>query len=176
MSDGVSNHQLHDFLLKRLFRRRSKKTTKLCDTGLCAGNSPVTGEFPAQMASNAENVSIWWWRHQVLRFWRVGELQKLVCKRLTQFDLVEPYGDKEMGGSTLARLMACFLTAPSHFLNPCWLLIHEVLWHSTLEKKFTANGYVTDLYNKFEIHAFNNFTSSLIPHLPGTNKFNVIQW
>ena len=29
-----------------------------------AGNSPVTGEFPAQMASNAENVSIWW-RHDV---------------------------------------------------------------------------------------------------------------
>ena len=27
---------------------------------LCAGNSPLTGEFPAQMASNAENVSIWW--------------------------------------------------------------------------------------------------------------------
>ena len=26
-------------------------------TGLCAGNSPVTGEFPAQMTSNAENVS-----------------------------------------------------------------------------------------------------------------------
>ena len=27
------------------------------------GNSPVTGEFPAQMASNVENVSIWW-RHR----------------------------------------------------------------------------------------------------------------
>ena len=27
-------------------------------TGLCAWNSPVTGEFHAQMASNAENVSI----------------------------------------------------------------------------------------------------------------------
>ena len=26
-------------------------------------NSPVTGEFPAQMASNAENVSIWWRHH-----------------------------------------------------------------------------------------------------------------
>ena len=36
----------------------SKKTSKLRVTGLCAGNSPVTGEFPAQMASNAENVSI----------------------------------------------------------------------------------------------------------------------
>ena len=32
------------------------KTSKLRVTGLCAGNSPVTGEFPAQMASNAENV------------------------------------------------------------------------------------------------------------------------
>ena len=32
-------------------------------TGLCAGNSPVTGEFPAQRTSNAENVSIWWRHH-----------------------------------------------------------------------------------------------------------------
>ena len=30
----------------------------------CAGNSPVTGEFPVQKASNAENVYIWW-RHHV---------------------------------------------------------------------------------------------------------------
>ena len=35
----VSNHQPHDCLLKRLFRRRSKKTSKLCVTGLCEGNS-----------------------------------------------------------------------------------------------------------------------------------------
>ena len=39
---------------------RSKKTPKLRVTGLCAGNSPLTGEFLAQMASDAENVSIWW--------------------------------------------------------------------------------------------------------------------
>ena len=58
--DSVSNDQPHDCLLNRLFRRRSKKTSKLRFTGLCAGNSPGTGEFPAQMASNAENVSIWW--------------------------------------------------------------------------------------------------------------------
>ena len=61
--DGVSNHQPHDYLLNRLFRRRSKKTPKLRVTGLCAWNSPETGEFPAQMASNAENVSIWWRHH-----------------------------------------------------------------------------------------------------------------
>ena len=61
--DSVSNHQPHDCLLNRLFRRRSKKTSKLRVTGLCARNSPGTGEFPAQMASYAENVSIWWRHH-----------------------------------------------------------------------------------------------------------------
>ena len=37
---GVSNHQPHGCLLNRLFRLRSKKTSKLRVTGLCAGNSP----------------------------------------------------------------------------------------------------------------------------------------
>ena len=60
---GVSNHQHRDCLLNRLFRRRSKKTSKLRVTGLRAGISPVTGEFPAQMTSNAEKVSIWWRHH-----------------------------------------------------------------------------------------------------------------
>ena len=64
--DSVSNHQPHDCLLKRLFRRRSNKTSKLRVTGLCTGNSPGTGEFPAQMASNAENVSICWRHHGVI--------------------------------------------------------------------------------------------------------------
>ena len=62
---GVSNHQPHGCLLNRLFRRKSKKTSKLRVTGLCAGNSPGTGEFPAQMASYAENVSICWRHHAI---------------------------------------------------------------------------------------------------------------
>ena len=35
--DSISNHQPHDCLLNHLFRRRSKKTSKLRVTGLCAG-------------------------------------------------------------------------------------------------------------------------------------------
>ena len=60
---AVSNQQPYDCLRKRLFRHRSTKTSKLHVTGLCEGNSPVTDEFPAQRASNAENVSIWWRHH-----------------------------------------------------------------------------------------------------------------
>ena len=68
----VSNHQPHGCLLNRLFRRKSKKTSKLRVTGHCAGNSPGTGEFPAQMASYAENISIWWRHHAI---WPLSELK-----------------------------------------------------------------------------------------------------
>ena len=68
--EGVSNHQPHCCLLNRSFWRRSKKTSKLRVTGFCAGNSSATGEFPAQMASNAESVSIWWRHHDMISCYR----------------------------------------------------------------------------------------------------------
>ena len=49
----VSNHQPLDCLLNGLFRQ-IKENIKLRVTGLYVGNSPVTSELPAQMASNAE--------------------------------------------------------------------------------------------------------------------------
>ena len=82
--DCVSNHQPRHCLPNRLFERRSKKTSKLRATGLCVGNSPGTDEFPAQMASNAENVSIWWchhvfgWYYNIFRLsiWnKIGDIQ-----------------------------------------------------------------------------------------------------
>ena len=54
--NGVSNHRHHDNLLNHLFRRTSKKTSKLHVTGLCEGNPPVTG--------NAESI-VMSWRHHV---------------------------------------------------------------------------------------------------------------
>ena len=67
--DGVAHHWRLDYLLNRLFGHRSKKISKLRVTGLCEGNSPVTGEFPSQRASDAENVSIWWCHHAGVLFW-----------------------------------------------------------------------------------------------------------
>ena len=75
--DSVSNHQPHDCLLNGLFRRRSKKTWKLRVT---------PGEFPAQMASNAENVFIWWWHHETSRcsvgWLRTCTIPTVACVRL----------------------------------------------------------------------------------------------
>ena len=62
--DGFSYHRRLDCLLSPLFGRRSKKTIKLRVTRLCEGKQPMTDGFPSQMASKAENESIWW-RHHV---------------------------------------------------------------------------------------------------------------
>ena len=69
---SVSNHQPHGCLLNRLFKAQINITSKFRATGLCEGNSPGTGEFPAQSASNAENVSIWR-RHHVILYLRCME-------------------------------------------------------------------------------------------------------
>ena len=54
-----------------VYTGEDKKKSKLRVTGPCEGNSAVTGEFPAQMASNAEKVSIWR-RHHVSTFVQVA--------------------------------------------------------------------------------------------------------
>ena len=45
---------------------------------------------------------------------------------LTHWGLVTPFGNIG-SGSTLAQVVACCLTAPSHYLNQCWLIIRDVL-------------------------------------------------
>ena len=83
---GVSNHQPHDCLLNRLFRRKSKKTSKLRVTGLFAENSLVTGEFTAQKASNEENVTIWWRHHVFALFEWEMDMYKLNFRMALYFD------------------------------------------------------------------------------------------
>ena len=62
-------------------------------------------------------------------------------------------------GSTLAQVMACCLTAPSHYLNQYWFIISEALWHSS-KINFTSNAQTTILYNEFENDNFEIITTS----------------
>ena len=48
------------------FDTDQRKHQSSASLAFCAGNLPEAGEFPAQMASNAENVSIWWRYHDGL--------------------------------------------------------------------------------------------------------------
>ena len=98
--DGVSNHQPHDCLLNRLFGRGSKKTSKLRVIGLCAGNSPMTGDSPHKWPVtrkmfpfddvimhhiNSKILSIIPIRHSrwLIRAWDVNRLSYFAHKRKT---------------------------------------------------------------------------------------------
>ena len=62
---AIASHQPHDCLPNRLFKAQIKENIK------APRHRPLCGEFiadrwiPAQMASNAENVSIWWRHHEM---------------------------------------------------------------------------------------------------------------
>ena len=63
--NGISNPRRLYCLLNCWFRRRSKKTSKLRVSALCAGNQFAGDRWiPRTKASNAENVSIWWRHHE----------------------------------------------------------------------------------------------------------------
>ena len=80
MSAMVSQTTSLTIVYSTVYPGADKKTIKARVTGLCAGNSPVTGEFPAQRASNTENVSIWWRRHAFV--WFSGGWNHFVYKSL----------------------------------------------------------------------------------------------
>ena len=55
--------------------------------------------------------------------------------------------------------MACCLTAPSHYLNQCWLIIRGVLWH-TSESSFAGIAQGIDSGYEFEKDILKNIFKS----------------
>ena len=79
------------------------------------------------------------------------------CVFLTHWGLVTPYGD--WSWTTLAQVMACCLTAPSHYLNQCWLITRGVLWH-TSESSFAGIAQGIDSGYEFEKDILKNIFKS----------------
>ena len=67
---------------------------------------------------------------------------------------------RHRSGSTLAQVMACCLMAPSHYLNQCWLITCETLWHSP-EGNFTGNA-----QGIFPWYEFENYFSKITATSP----------
>ena len=55
----------------------------------------------------------------------------------------------QRSGSTLAQVMGGCLTAPSHYLNQCWLIVSKVEWHSS-KGKFTGDASAINYWNYLE--------------------------
>ena len=75
---------------------------------------------------------------------------------------------RQRSGSTLAQVMACCLTAPSHYLNQCWFTISKVYWHS-FEYNFTKT--LKPLITKISLKI--TFVKFLL-NLPGANELREV--
>ena len=71
-----------------------KKRSKLCVTGHCAGNLPVTDEFPAQKGSNTEN-----WNHSMASS----------CKKTPKNSTISSFFQR--------NVRACLFRSVHYFLN-----------------------------------------------------------
>ena len=104
-----------------------------------------------------------YWEHCGVAY---GEFTVYHNKRVLVFNSLWPCDTKwqHRSGSTLAQVMACCLTAPSHYLNQCWLIISKVEWRSS-KGKFTRD---TSAINHW------NYLESLVPKI--SFKFPRGQW
>ena len=125
--DSVSNHQPRDCLYNRLSRRISTKASKIRVTGLCAGNSPGTGEFPAQRASNAENVFIWWRHHE-----KYNNLQfiEVVCKLATFLSQCIYYRSREEPETFQVNTMSA--NAQTHGITKPLVAMVYAMWNRNI--------------------------------------------
>ena len=126
--------QPYDCLPNGLFKRRSNKTSKLRVTGLCEGNSPVTVEFPAQRANDAENVSIWW-RHHVIPEYDLCRGILVTWITVSMADSVQQII------STACVIADCHNTIvqPEHNLS-------YIILSCTLENRWNITGYYSIYY------------------------------
>ena len=73
-------------------------------------------------------------------------------------------------GSTLAQAMAWSLTAPSHYLNQCWLIITQAHWNIT-EGNFTETVLDITHYKVFEITYL-----KILQHITEVNELTFRCW
>ena len=137
--DGVSNHH------SRLFRRRSKKIPKLRVTGLCEGNPPVTGGFPSQRASKAENVSIWWRHRDICSFlnhsWMNGIVTDDLATQARTFFVRRYFGGDMWPWTDRSTLVHVMVWRSTDNQNQCclivnWNLMNKLHWTFYLKIHF----------------------------------------
>ena len=74
-----------------------------------------------------------------------------------------------ISGLTFAHVMACCLTAPGHYMEPCWLII----------RASDGSNFTRSAHELSPEHVFRDYTFKLLPYLPRANGFyhdDVIKW
>ena len=83
--------------------------------------------------------------------------------------LVIPYGDRY--GSTLAQVMAYCLTAPSHYVNQCWLTIKGVVCYSPESISVCISN-----RNAQELNPYNVFRDYIFKVIAASSRGQWVYW
>ena len=75
---------------------------------------------------------------------------------------------RHRSGSILAQVMACCLTAPSHYLSHCWPIISKVQWHSS-DGNFTRDASAINYISRMLFKCPRGQWVKPIPHSLSTN-------
>ena len=134
-----------------LFRHRSKKTSKPRATGLCDGNSRITGEIPAHRTSNVEKK---WWRYHG----RWG--------RETPRDCLNYYMWQDTRLLTfLCRKSKRVITAPHHTLHCSRIIVYccsHFYYHGLILITAWISNYIHDKVWDEITHSFLNFKGATV--------------
>ena len=126
---------------------RSKKTSKLRVIGLCVGNSPEAGEFPAQRASNAENIFIWWRHHGHL--WLGHSISNIWAHMQTRQKQLIASNDLDLRGFLLHWRTLCKTSAPCS--NPDVPVFNdaakELIWHTWAVLELPSPGCTANIHS-----------------------------
>ena len=133
--------------------RDHKKTSKLCITGPCEGNSPLTHEFPAQKTSTMENVSIWWRHHELGQFCRQQH--------------ISVYFTDSTVGSTLQYTWRCY---DMETLLCYWRSVREIHW------SLVDSPYKGPVMKAFDFSLNKLLNSQLAGYLTDTGTHVVTGW
>ena len=116
---------------------RHQMETFSASLAICAGNSPVSGEFPHKGQWRGvfmfSLICVWingwvnngeagWYETPSCPLWRHRNEFWQAFDTLWSSDALWWHRPR----STLAQVMTCCLTAPSHYLNHCWLPISTI--------------------------------------------------
>ena len=97
--------------------------------------SPVTGEFPAQMASNAENVSIWWhhrgWKILLMHYSASWRLKLLLSQPFIQ-QLVQRNNKENINAPHFRPSLRWIYQQPVHSSRKVPVMPKVLPWHDVL--------------------------------------------
>ena len=113
--DSVSNHQSHDLLTQPYIQTQIKESIK------APRQWPLCGEFPAHMASNVENIFIWW-RHHELRTAHLVILANLIeySYQIILWVSVNPLCPN--GDCFVVNALACYKLIETSLIDMCFKL------------------------------------------------------